>query len=308
MISRRLIRIKVAQELYSHIKSDEKSVVRTKKEFLASAQKCYELYLLLLQLIVDVEAYAEKRIEIGKHKHRPTDSELNPNTRFIENPIIAIIRDSVELEKAMGKISWGDHDVVIRDLYNKLINSDFYATYMAKETVTFADHKKVIHNFYKKFIEDNEVIELHVEEMSIFWVDNIEYALGFVLQTINEIKESKPVLEIGEVFQNEEDRDYALQLLEKSILSTDKYMGVIDQITKNWDLERIAFMDRILMVEAITEMVEFDTIPVRATLDEFIEIAKYYSTAQSATFINGVLDKAAEVLKDEIVKRGRGLL
>lgn len=308
MISRRLIRIKVAQELYSHIKSDEKSVVRTKKEFLASAQKCYELYLLLLQLIVDVEAYAEKRIEIGKHKHRPTDSELNPNTRFIENPIIAIIRDSVELEKAMGKISWGDHDVVIRDLYNKLINSDFYATYMAKETVTFADHKKVIHNFHKKFIEDNEVIELHVEEMSIFWVDNIEYALGFVLQTINEIKESKPVLEIGEVFQNEEDRDYALQLLEKSILSTDKYMGVIDQITKNWDLERIAFMDRILMVEAITEMVEFDTIPVRATLDEFIEIAKYYSTAQSATFINGVLDKAAEVLKDEIVKRGRGLL
>lgn len=308
MISRRLIRIKVAQELYSHIKSDEKSVERTKKEFLASAQKCYELYLLLLQLIVDVEVYAEKRIEIGKNKLRPTQNELNPNRRFVENPVINLIKDSVQLEKAIGKISWGDHDMIVKELYNKMCQSDFYVSYMEKESVTFADHKKIVTNFYKNFIEENELIEAHVEELSIFWVDNIEYALGFVLQTINDIKQSMEELSISPTFQTPDDKVYALQLLEKSILSKDKYMAVIDQITKNWDLERIAFMDRILMVEAITEMVEFESIPVKATLDEFIEIAKYYSTSQSATFINGVLDKAAVVLKDEIVKSGRGLL
>lgn len=308
MISRRLIRIKVAQELYGHINGGEKSVERTKKEFLSSTRKCYELYLLLLQLVCDVQKYAQKRIEIGKNKLRPTESELNPNLRFVENEVIRTICDSVELEKALGKISWGDHEAVVRDLYNKLVESDFYQEYMSKEVVTFADHRKVVINFYKRLIEENENLEAQVEEISIFWLDNIGYALGFVIQTIGELKKSGDELTINEPFQNEEDRDYGLRLLEVSIQNRDKYLGVIDEITKNWDLERIAFMDRILMVEAISEMVEFESIPIKATLDEFIEIAKYYSTPQSATFINGVLDKAAEVLKGEIVKTGRGLI
>lgn len=308
MISRRLIRIKVAQELYSHIQSCETNVERTKKELITSTAKCYQLYLLLMRLIVDVQQYAQKRIEIRLSKHRPTEDELNPNRRFVENPVVCAMADSGELEKALGKISWGDHQVMVKGLYNALIDSDFYKTYMSKDEVTFSDHRKFVINFLQKFIEDNEEIENHVEELSIFWLDNIEYALGFVIQTVGEMKADNLTLNINEPFQNDDDREYAITLLEKSILNKDKYLKVIDEVTKNWDLERIALMDKVLMVEAISEMVEFDSIPVKATLNEFIEIAKYYSTPQSATFINGVLDQVSEIMKNDIIKTGRGLL
>lgn len=308
MISRRLIRIKVAQELYSHIKSDEKSVERTSKELLLSFQRCYDLYLMLFELIVDVQSHAAKRIKIGRKKLRPTQAELNPNLRFVENPVVDAISGSVKLEKALGNLSWGDHDAVVKDLYNKLVESEFYINYMAKESVTFADHKKLVVDFYKNFIEDNPFLESHLEETSIFWLDNIEYSLGFVIDTIKSLKAGGELAVNQDVFINDEDRRYAISLLAKSILSKDKYMEVIDGVVENWDVERIAFMDRLLMVEAITEMVEFDSIPVKATMDEFIEIAKYYSTPQSAVFINGILDKVAVLMKDDIVKRGRGLL
>ncbi len=311
MLSRRLLRIKVAQAIYSHIKSNETQIARTRKEMLHSAQKCFELYLLLIDMVTLVHKYAEKRIEMGKAKHLPSDVERNPNTRFIENPVLLNLKHSVNLEEAMCARSWGpDSQPVVKNIYNELINSEQFNQYMTSEKVTFNDHKKIVVTILE-LIEDNEIVEAALEDTSIFWLDNIEYALSFAISTINSIKaKDKDVENILEPFKNDDDREFAIKLLEKSLLKSQETTLIIEKFTDNWELDRIAFMDKVLLMQAMTELMEFEQIPVKASLFEYIEISKYYSTPQSNTFINGVLDKAVKELtkQGKINKIGRGLI
>ena len=311
MLSRRLLRIKVAQAIYSHINSNETQIARTRKEMLHSSQKCFELYLMLIDMLALVHKYAVKRIELGKAKHLPSDIERSPNMRFAENPLLLMLQQSVELEQAMGSKSWGpDSKTLVKAIYQILINSTQYQEYMEKETVTFNDHKKIAVAMLE-LIEDNEDIEKTLEDTSIFWLDNIEYALSFAIVTINSIRaKDEDIVHMLEPFKNEDDREFALKLLEKTLLRVNENNEIINALTVNWELDRIAFMDRVLLMEAITELLEFEQIPIKATLFEYIEISKYYSTPQSNTFINGVLDKAVKDLtkKGQLVKLGRGLL
>ena len=311
MLSRRLLRIKVAQAIYSHIKSNETQIARTRKEMLHSSQKCFELYLMLLDMLTLVHKYAIKRIEIGKAKHLPSDIELNPNMRFAENPLLILMQQSVVLEQAMGANSWGpDCKPLVKSLYLKLLATPQYEEYMAKETVTFHDHKKIAVTLLE-LIEDDEDVEKTLEDTSIFWLDNVEYALSFAIITVNSIKaKDNDIVNMLEPFKNEDDREFATKLLDKSLLRIVETTEIIESLTENWELDRIAFMDRVLLMEAITELLEFEQIPTKATLYEFIEISKYYSTPQSSVFINGVLDKAVKNLtkKGQLVKLGRGLL
>lgn len=311
MLSRRLLRIKVAQAIYSHINSNETQIARTRKEMLHSSQKCFELYLMLIDMLTLVHKYAVKRIETGKAKHLPSDIEKNPNMRFAHNPLLTMIQQSVELEQAMGSKSWGpDSKPLVKALYEILVESTQYHEYMDKETVTFNDHKKIVVAMLE-LIEDNEEVEKTLEDTSIFWLDNIEYALSFAIVTINSIRaKDEDIIHILEPFKNEDDRQFAIKLLEKTLLRVNETNEIINALTVNWELDRIAFMDRVLLMEAITELLEFEQIPVKATMFEYIEISKYYSTPQSNTFINGVLDKAVKELtkKGKLIKLGRGLL
>lgn len=312
MLSRRLIRIKTIKSLYAHLSSGESSLIKSEREYRQNLKKCYELYVMMLTLITEVADHAARRIEIGESKLRPTDDEKNPNRRFIDNRFIEKIRNSENVTDSTvrEKSTWRGNEQLIKELYNEMVESPYFKAYMSSPKCTFADDRKVVLDFYRNHIEDNETFEQAMEDMSIFWSDDINFSLGHVITTYSGVKEGDIDIEVFPMYKNDDDREYAEILYRKALVNSNEYFGYIEKLTKNWDFERIAFMDKIIMLAAITELIEFQSIPVKVTLDEYIEISKYYSTAGSSTFINGIIDKAIDTLTQEgkIAKSGRGLI
>lgn len=310
MLSRRLIRIKTIQSLYSHFCSAESSLIRSEKEYRQNLTKCYELYVMMLGLIVEVADYAQKRIDIGRAKMRPSEEEKNPNLRFVENKVVEMLRQSEALAEHSISGAWSSNESLIKDLYNLMVSSAYYQSYMSSPSCDFAADKKVVINFYKNHIEDNEEIEAALEEMSIFWNDDTNFVLGHVITTLNSLKAGSEDVGVLPMYKNDDDKEYAEVLYRKAVVNSKQYFGYIERFAQNWDFDRIAFMDKLIIEAAITELIQFPSIPVKVTLDEFIEISKYYSTSNSSTFINGIIDKAIETLTAEgvIVKSGRGLI
>lgn len=313
MLSRRLLRIKTVKSLYSHFQSSEVSLIKSEKEFQASNRKCYELYLLLLNLVVEVADYAQSRMDIAAAKMRPTQEDLNPNRRFVDNSVVDILRNSERLAdlRVRHKSSWGGSgETIFKDIYQQMLQSPYFKVYMQSGSVSFTEDRKMVLDFYRKHVEDNELIEQALEAESIFWIDDLEYALGFVIATISTLKKADSDIEVLPMYKNDDDREFGEILFRKSLVNSREYFDCMDTLTKNWDFERIAFMDRIVMLAALAEFTQFPSIPVKVTLDEYIEIAKDFSTPSSGQFVNGILDKAVEMLTQQgkIIKSGRGLL
>ena len=313
MISRRQLRIKALQSLYAYYKTGEDSMQRSEKELHKNIEKAYELYHYLLILVIDVVLYAESRIELARNKRIPTAEDLNPNTRFIDNALVQQIRNNRELLLFLDqhKLNWSDNPELVKDLYLKLLDSEEYREYMLAEDNSYAADKKMVSVFYTHLVFPNELLASILEEQSIFWNDDMEFITGMIVKTIKRFKEedggNKPLMTL---YKNEEDRDYVVRLFRQTILHRDEYVDYIKQNTRNWDLERIAFMDILLMQMAIAELIAFPSIPTKVTLNEYLEISKFYSTNKSNIFINGVLDKVVMQLKEEkkFRKTGRGLI
>ena len=313
MISRRQLRIKALQSLYAYYKTGEDSMQRSEKELHKNIEKAYELYHYLLILVIDVVLYAESRIELARNKRIPTAEDLNPNTRFIDNALVQPIRNNRELLLFLDqhKLNWSDNPELVKDLYLKLLDSEEYREYMLAEENSYAADKKMVSVFYTHLVFPNELLASILEEQSIFWNDDMEFITGMIVKTIKRFKEedggNKPLMTL---YKNEEDRDYVVRLFRQTILHRDEYVDYIKQNTRNWDLERIAFMDILLMQMAIAELIAFPSIPTKVTLNEYLEISKFYSTNKSNIFINGVLDKVVMQLKEEkkFRKTGRGLI
>jgi len=313
MISRRQLRIKALQSLYSYYKTGEDGIQRSERELHKNIDKAFELYHFLLILAIDVVLYAESRIEIARKKRIPTHEDLNPNTRFIDNKLIEQIRNNGQLLRFVDqhKLNWSESPELIKDLYLKLQESKEYQEYMDAEENSYADDKKMITVFYTHLVFPNELLTSILEEQSIFWNDDMEFITGMIVKTIKKFKEGD-----GEdralmpLYKNEEDRDYVVKLFRQTILHRDEYVEYIKGNTRNWDLDRIAFMDILLMQMAIAELIAFPSIPTKVSLNEYLEISKFYSTGKSNVFINGVLDKTVLQLKEEkkIQKIGRGLI
>jgi len=313
MISRRIIRIKVLQILYAFFTSPETSINNTEKELFFSLQKTYDLYHFLMALVIEVEKFAEDRIDIGLKKHRPTADELAPNLRFVQNRLIQQLKSNTTLEKylASSKLSWNDESELIRKLYFSLTDFDFYKEYLALEQVTYADDRKLVEDIFKYLILDNEEIESVLEEQSIYWNDDMDFVVSMILKTFKKFKEfSDDALTLLPMFKDDEDRQFAKDLYRKVILNHDENMLLIKQHTVNWDIDRIAFIDTLILELALTEFLHFPSIPTKVTMNEYIELSKYYSTEKSRNFINGILDKALRDLKknNKINKIGRGLI
>lgn len=312
MLSRRLLRIKAIKALYAHFKSESDSLIVSEKNLLFSIDKTYELYHQLLWLIVDVANYAGQRIELGRQKHLPTPEERNPNTKFVENSVITLLRNSDSLVNYLERrhLGWVQYPEVIRKLYHSLIESKYYKEYMKNPARSFREDVKLVEHFYLNEAEDNESLEDAIEEQSILWSDDLDFALIMVLRTLEDTKASHGEVQLLPQYKNEEDREFVRELFRKTVVNQKEYFEYIDRFTQNWDVERIAFMDNLIMATAMAELIHFPSIPVKVTLDEYIEIAKYYSTPGSSNFINGVLDKIVEALQAEgrIQKSGRGLL
>ncbi|WP_163711187.1 transcription antitermination factor NusB [Mangrovibacterium lignilyticum] len=313
MISRRIIRIKVLQVLYAHYTSPEKSINGTEKELFFSIQKTFDLYHYLLQLVVEIADHANSIIELRKKKHFPTAEDLNPNTRFVNNQVIFQIRHNKALLKQLeqSKLSWSNEPELVKKLYTELINADFYAEYMTKPERNYQDDKKVLELLMAEIILQSEDLSSILEEESIYWNDDLDFVVSMIIKTIKKFKDySNENSALMPMFKDEEDSDFVKNLFRKCVLNHDDLGKVVEQHTENWDVERIAFIDKLIMEMAIAEFLHFTSIPTKVTLNEYIELSKYYSTQKSRNFINGILDKALKALKKDnlVLKAGRGLI
>ena len=312
MLSRRLLRLKVVKGLYAHIKTESDNLQASEKSLVLSIDKTYELYIQLMGLIVDVARYAEERQEIARQKKLPTYEDLNPNRKFVENVVVARIAESEAVQSFLSKhsLGWSRYPELIKNIYNTLIQSPFYNKYMLSSNRSFKEDLQLVTDFYVNCLEDNEVLEDALEEQSIYWSDDLGYALMIVIRTLSNMRESHQELRLQPKFKSDEDLIFAKELFAKSALQFSQNQLYLDRFTHNWDVERLAFMDKLIMSVAMTEIVSFSSIPVKVSLDEYIELSKYYSSPTSSTFINGVLDKVVESLTEEgkVNKSGRGLL
>ncbi|MBP3564053.1 MAG: transcription antitermination protein NusB [Alistipes sp.] len=312
MISRRLLRIKALKALYAHLKSESESLMASEKTLIASIDKTYDLYFQMLSLIVEVARYADERQQAAMQKKLPTYEDLNPNRKFVENAVVHLIAesDSVNDYLATHKLSWARYPELIKALYLQLEQSEYYKKYMTSQERSFREDLALVTDFYTNELESSEMLEEVLDEQSILWNDDLGFALIMVTRTLSNMRQSHRDVKVLPKFKSEEDLEFAKELFEKAAVNYDSNLEVIEQFTRNWDIERIAFMDNVIMVTAMAELTSFPSIPVKVTLDEYIEIAKYYSTASSSTFINGVLDKVVNTLTEEgrINKSGRGLI
>ncbi len=313
MISRRILRIKILQLLYAYFQGADVTINKYEKELFFSIQKTYDLYHYLLLLIIEIADYATNRIEIARQKRIPTREDLNPNTKFIDNKIVQQLRINRQFNQYLNtnKISWVNSPELIKKLHNRIRMTSYFKEYMDNSERNYEDDKKLIIEIYTNEIADTEGIYQTLEEQSIYWNDEVEFVISMISKTLKDFKEEQNEdASLMSLFKNDDDREFARDLFRKSVVHKEEYSKLIESYTKNWDVERIAFMDMLILVMAITEAVSFPSIPTRVTINEYLEIAKFYSTEKSSVFINGLLDKIFKHLKEnnKIVKTGRGLI
>jgi N utilization substance protein B len=313
MISRRLLRIKALLALYAFNRRDDADLVHAEKELLFSIGKTYDLYHYIFLLILEIADIASEKIDIALQKKMPTQDDLNPNRRFVQNQVISQLRQNQALRsyQTSKRISWSNYQEIPRTLYGKMISWSPYEEYMKANNSSYVDDKKLIIKLVTEFFPVSEDLISSFEEQSIFWNDDIEYVTTMVEKTLIKFRNnSDGTLPLLPLYKNEEDEQYVRILFRKTILGTKKCSDLIDHNTTNWELERIALMDILVMQLAITEILEFPEIPVKVTLNEYIEIAKYYCTSKSSTFVNGILDKVVREMRVDgmFKKSGRGLV
>lgn len=318
MLSRRQLRIKVLQALYAFFQSKESRIDIAEKQLLKSIEKLYELYIFQLSFILEIFEFSEKRIEEAKNKFLPTESDLDPNTKFINNRFLKQLSGNKELLKKINdlKISWSDEENLIRKTFLKISESNKYKDYMNSSDNSYNADKEIVIKLLKKEITENEVLKNYYEDRSIYWVDDYYTVTMLIIKTIKLFQEDwdefVPLPSIYKTSdkENNEDRKFIIELFRKTIIHSREYEQLIDKKTKNWELDRIAVMDIILIKMALAELLEFSNIPVKVTMNEYIEISKLFSTPKSKIFVNGILDKLVVDLnkKNLINKTGRGLM
>lgn len=302
MINRVLIRLKIVQIVYAYYQNGGKNLDTAEKELFFSLSKAYDLYNYLLLLMVEVTKQANKRLNAAKNKLVPTKEELFPNTKFVENLFIAQLEVNKQLLEFSNnqKKTWENEADFVKTLCDKILESDIYKEYMASETSSYEEDRELWRKLYKNIIFNNIELDQVMEDQSLYWNDDKEIVDTFVLKTIKRFDEKNGAKqELLPEFKDEEDQDFARRLFRRTILNADYYRHLISENTKNWDLDRVAFMDVVIMQIALAEILSFPNIPVSVSLNEYVEIAKLYSTPKSGGFINGTLDGIVNSLKKE---------
>ena len=312
MINRRHIRVKVMQSVYAILQSHNNDIIREEKFLKHSILKMFDLYVLNLQLIVEVQKLAAKKMVLSKKKILATTLDLKPNTKFIDNKVIAAIAQSVSVEgyiELNGLNNWEENNEYVKIIFEELLKSNLYKNYLASEENSFKLDKAFIVGFFKEIIAPNEKLAEYYEDTLISWVDDIPFVNTWVVKTLSKQK-ANGLFVLGSLYKDKDDEDFVSDLFRKTVLKQAEYEKDIAEKTPNWETDRIAEIDMILIKMSITEFINFPSIPTRVTINEYIEISKDYSTAKSSYFINGVLDKISKefVVNKKIVKIGRGLL
>lgn len=314
MLNRRHLRVKVLQALYAYHQSDNRDVKYHEKNLLQSIDKVYEMYIWMLSLISEVANYAETDADERAHKHLPTAEDLAPNLKLMHNGFILSLDKNAEFLSAVKKykISWDFDPELAKSLFTILKNSPEYANYLHKTDDTLHSDKDIIKFIFKKVILKSLLAEQVFEDKFIFWPVDKDVLQALIAKTFKNFSFDDPKQnKLAEVTGNwEEDREFIINLFEKCIRYDAEYQEMIGKKTQNWEPDRIAMMDTLLMKMAITEFINFNSIPVKVTINEYLEVSKEFSTPKSNSFINGILDKILYELKagNVIKKTGRGLI
>lgn len=301
MINRLLIRIKIIQLVYAHLQNNETQFY-SREELMRSMESAYKLYNYLLALIVKLTDYRSEQLEAARKKYMPTEEERHPNTRFVDNRIADM------LKKRSGVVNYceerqltSDFDTeTYRALMNDIIQGPFYQAYMESEDLPdFDTDKELWKNIFNTIIPNSEKLDDTLEEKDIYWNDDLCIVNSFVVKTLQKMRADDEIIKTLPMFRSGDDRLFAIDLFEASLSHADEYLKLIDQTANNWEVKRMAYMDRIIMVCAIAEIIRFPEIPIQITLNEYIELAKNYCTPASARFINGILDRVVRNLREQ---------
>jgi transcription antitermination protein NusB len=319
MLGRRFYRVKVMQALYAWFQGGDDRMEVAEKKLLQSIDKFYELYYLQLSFFIDIIDFYRRRTEDAKHKFLPSEEELNPNSKFLDNVVVGSILQNKDLQTQINrfKFSWTEEQEMVRKVFLKVRNSKDLKEYLESDETIFENDRQIVYKIFRKYIAKSGELKFYCDERSIFWEDDFDLAALFIQKTIQMISEGFTEKDrFIDLFSNEDKEEIAdehkfiVELFRTTVAHSNEFEKMIGDKTQNWELERIALTDIILIKMALSELLHFPTIPVKVTMNEYIEISKDYSTPKSKLFINGILDKLADNLQKEkkIKKRGRGLM
>ncbi len=313
MLNRRHIRIKALQVIFAYYNEEKPDMVRYEKMLFESFQRFRDLYISLLLIPAELQTKAIEKIEAGLAKKLPSKEDLNPNTKFVTNEVIRMLSHSKTLAKAAGEIQirWANNQDLMRSLFRMLIETEDYKEYMASPVRGFEHDRDYLLRFVRRHIINYEGIHDYLEDSGIFWNDDMDLAASMALKTIKTIKEKDQDLTLLPLWKEEDDEEaYAKNIFRKTLEMGEENLALVAANAPNWEVDRIATMDMVILKMALAEARTCDSIPLKVTMNEYIELANYYSTPKSNVFINGLLESLFMKLKDDgkIRKIGRGLI
>jgi len=300
MINRELIRIKIVQLTYAYYQNGNRNIDTAEKELLFSLSKAYHLYNYLLSLIVAVSKEAKRFYDVETAKAEREGGET-PSAKFVENKFALQLEENRTLCEFIDtqKQTWDDDVEFVRNLYGQIIQSDVYKEYMESDDSSYEADRELWRKLYKTYIVDNDELDALLEEKSLYWNDDKDIVDTFVLKTIKRFDPANKVnQELLPEYKDEEDKDFARKLFRATLINADEYQHYMSDTSRNWDFSRLAYMDVVIMQIAIAEMLTFPNIPVNVTINEYVELAKAYSTPKSYSYINGMLDAISRYLVD----------
>lgn len=318
MLNRRILRIKAFKVLYANILAGNSSLAQAETQLDQSCEATRDLYLYMLSVVPALTQIAKDRLEAAKTKLRPTEEDLNPNTKFADNALAKLIAEDVDLNKLLAKkkYSWGQYDLILKKVMTSVASKEYFQKYMESDKVSLAEDCKLFTKIFEEEFVDLEELEMMLEEKSLYWNDDLAYALTWCCRSFKDFAAGKSwsmlplyqsdMLEGPDV---ESDNRFVHKLLQSSYAAYEKYAAMVAESVTGWERERLFSTDVVLIAMGLAEAVTFSEIPVKVTLNEYVEIAKFYGTPKSRAFVNGLLDRLIQKLAEEgaIVKKGKGL-
>ncbi len=314
MLTRRHIRVKVMQSLYSMEQTQSDNLDKEEKFLLFSIDQMYDLFLINLQLLVEIKEYAAEFLEISQKKYLATSEEKDPNTKFIKNEVLLLLENNVQLKAEIEnrKLNcWQLDDEYVKILWKEIKESTLYTEYMSTKLSSFREDKDFVIEIFKEIIAPNEKLYEYIEDKKLTWVDDLPLINTAIIKMLRKSKSSHDEHKsLPKLYKDVDDKKFAIDIFRKTVLNATTFAKEIDGKTPNWDQDRIAELDKAIIKMAICEFVKFPSIPIKVTINEYLEIAKEYSTPKSSIFINGILDKISKEYQEsgKLNKVGRGLL
>ena len=319
MLNRRILRIKAFKVLYSSVFSDNMQLTRAEAELDMSCEATRDLYVFMTGIVSPLTQIAREKLDALKNKFNPTEDDLNPNTKFAENRLASVLDNDVDFQKVFQKkkYSWSQYDVLLKRIYASMITKDYYASYMASEERTLAEDCRLFIRIFEEEFVDNPDIEQLLEEKSIYWNDDLAYSLTWCCKSFKTIAKGGN-WEMPPLYQSElmscndvqSDKAFVRKLLRSSFTGYERYSSMIAESVSGWEKERLYSTDVVLVVMGLAEAASFPEIPLKVTINEYVELSKFYGTPKSRSFVNGLLDRLVQKLQSEgeIRKEGKGLL